>query len=68
MLQAALTQSFSILERIVGVETEVWFAWEGWSRLSFSILERIVGVETPAKRLLSSPLSIFQYPRTDRWG
>ena len=39
---------FSILERIVGVETAKIGKWEGNLGRSFSILERIVGVETAA--------------------
>jgi len=60
--------SFSILERIVVVETRrpVLVLVECMS--SFSILERIVVVETAMSNPMPQAMSIFQYPRTDRGG
>ena len=64
-----LDVSFSILERIVGVETPLWDkAQVLWTWITFSILERIVGVETDPFPLNRGALYNFQYPRTDRWG
>ena len=58
---------FSILSRIVGVETlvRVLPAQAGGA---FSILSRIVGVETSPLRARWTAVSFFQYPQSDRWG
>ena len=66
-----LTQSpptFSILGRIVVVETTVWRDNPEDVRLAFSILGRIVVVETRGSRVGGPGGIRFQYPRTDRGG
>ena len=60
--------AFSILERIVGVETEVTMSEKLEELEPFSILERIVGVETEIVVAEEPHDRNFQYPRTDRWG
>ena len=84
---------FSILERIVGVETAGYYYPPPVPHHAFSILERIVGVETEMQAqpfvfklrlsvssngslglkpdvvsVITLHDSLFQYPRTDRWG
>ena len=62
-----LQESFSILERIVGVETPIPLPIRPRDQ-PFSILERIVGVETDFEFTSDVGVMTFQYPRTDRWG
>ena len=63
----AIPSTFSILERIVVVETNLE-SRETLERLPFSILERIVVVETADRGHRAGVLDVFQYPRTDRGG
>ena len=59
--------TFSILSRIVGVETSIRRGRAGVPQ-SFSILSRIVGVETGWGAGGRCPHLYFQYPQSDRWG
>ena len=61
-------KSFSILERIVVVETVPQVDWRQCDPHTFSILERIVVVETIQHTLFHGDVIVFQYPRTDRGG
>jgi len=67
MCELMSLRPFSILERIVVVET---FAPQDKldNLLPFSILERIVVVETLDASGVVGTREIFQYPRTDRGG
>ena len=60
-------RTFSILERIVVVETPGVGVGVGVG-VAFSILERIVVVETRAIQAPFRAMNGFQYPRTDRGG
>ena len=61
------TSPFSILGRIVVVETE-FRTWVCRAWFAFSILGRIVVVETIPAALADYNSRFFQYPRTDRGG
>ena len=65
--QVDLFNGFSILERIVGIETGPKCLVVPRSLSSFSILERIVGIETHVEIVGKAIERSFQYPRTDRW-
>ena len=58
---------FSILERIVGIETTSADHLRECVDGRFSILERIVGIETEIEVGERVAELVFQYPRTDRW-
>ena len=60
-------RSFSILERIVVVETE-YDVEAAAQQIAFSIVERIVVVETHDLDDQGPDGVCFQYPRTDRGG
>ena len=65
MVVSLIDLSFSILERIDDVVTEIRrLVWRIWP--TFSILERIDDVVTRQFRLDDAPDTVFQYPRTDR--